>query len=220
VDIKAKIKTDVLAYKNILDKSSASKLSSGTIVHISGIKKYGVKSYYVLQGANLLVEPNSVKVIGKGAFERCKELSEVTISEGISVINSSTFAFCDNLSTFSIPEGVKEIKDCAFQGCPKLTSVSIPNSVISIGEQAFYNSGLTSITIPNNVTSIGRIAFYMCRELTSIHCKSNIPPTIDNDRSAFDGNIFSTATLYVPQGTIEAYKSANEWSKFQNIVEE
>lgn len=172
--------------------------------------------------AHMASIPNSVNNIGDGAFAHCKDLYGVTISEGISVINSYMFWYCDNLRTFSIPKGVKEIKNCAFQGCPKLSSVSIPNSVISIGEQAFYKSGLTSITIPNSVTSIGRIAFWECRELTSIHCKSDIPPTIENDnvRGAFDGNIFSSATLYVPQGTIEAYKSAYEWSKFQNIVEE
>ena len=46
MDIKGKIKTDTLAYKNILDKQSASKISSGSLVRISGIKTYGVKSYY------------------------------------------------------------------------------------------------------------------------------------------------------------------------------
>ena len=71
------------------------------------------------------------------------------------------------------------------------------------------------------MTSIGYSAFWYCPGLISIHCKSKTPPSLDNlSSSPFDDNTYSSATLYVPQGSVEVYKSAKGWKKFQNIVEE
>jgi len=36
---------------------------------------------------------------------------------------------------------------------------------------------------------------------------------------AFADETYKKATLYVPKGSLSAYKSSNEWSKFSNIVE-
>jgi hypothetical protein len=36
----------------------------------------------------------------------------------------------------------------------------------------------------------------------------------------FDDKTYTSATLYVPQGSKETYKSDGEWNKFRNIVEE
>ena len=83
----------------------------------------------------------------------------------------------------------------------------------------FYNcSGLTTFIIPNNVTYIGDFAFGICSGLTSIHCKSETP--INLRSTPFDYKTTNFATLYVPKGSIDAYKSAYKWREFQNILEE
>ena len=57
-----------------------------------------------------------------------------------------------------------------------------------------------------------------CSGLTEIICKSATPATADDD-NIFD-KVPTTATLYVPVGSKEAYSNAASWSHFTNIVED
>ena len=75
-----------------------------------------------------------------------------------------------NITSLTIPNGVTSIRPSAFSYCISLTSITIPNSVTSIGSNAFYYCrSLTFITIPNSVTSIGSNAFGACTNLKTIN---------------------------------------------------
>ena len=91
-----------------------------------------------------------------------------------------------------------------------------------MGEYAFqFCHMLTSITIPNSVTSIGRKAFDEINISTIVSLIEN-PFEIPGPASywgIFTPNIFNTATLYVPEGTIAKYKATEGWKDFNNIVE-
>ena len=107
-------------------------------------------------GITSVIIPNTVKIIGEGAF-RHNNLTSVEIPDTVISIGDYAFYF-NKLTSVTIPNSVISIGNSAFYG-NKLTSVTIPNSVTSIGNSAFCDNKLTSVTIPNNVTSIGTSAF-------------------------------------------------------------
>ena len=145
-----------------------------------------------------LIMPNSIKSIGKKAFQGCSKLVTAIISNNVSSIPNNAFSGCKNLISIIIPNGVTSIEASAFAGCISLSSVDIPNNVETIGSGAFNGctnlskidiptslkniesstfrdcSSLSSINIPNGIISIGTYAFYGCNNLTSISLPSSI----------------------------------------------
>ena len=161
--------------------------------------------------------PNGVTSIRKQAFYSCTSLTGITIPDKVTSIGDSAFYDCTSLAEITLGNSVTLIGNWAFQQCTSLTSITIPNSVISIGASAFrWCSSLTGITIHDKVTSIDGYAFYGCRKLSSITVLPEKPPTLDS--SAFD-DIASDAVIYVPSGSVEAYKSATNWSTYADKIQ-
>ena len=109
-------------------------------------------------------------------------------------------------------KGVTKIGGGVLEYCDKLTVLEIPDTVTEIGMYAISNcNGLKSITIGEGLKSIAQWAFYYCENLESITLKAKTPPTITG-ASFYDCNKLSK--FIVPVGSLEAYKSANNWSKY------
>ncbi|MBE6838568.1 MAG: leucine-rich repeat domain-containing protein [Ruminococcus sp.] len=82
-------------------------------------------------------------------------------------IGESAFFDCKNVTTVSLPDGIEEIEACAFKNCTALTTINIPDSVEQIDGYAFSGcTGLTEITIPDSVTTIDGRAFDGCDNIT------------------------------------------------------
>ena len=79
-----------------------------------------------------------------------------------------------------------------------------------------YCSELTSITVGSGVTRIESKSFSNCSELTDFYCYAENVPSIYSN--AFEGSYIEYATLYVPEGSVDAYKAAPVWKEFKNIL--
>ena len=116
--------------------------------------------------------------IGKGAFHKCANISEIILNDGITSIgdyafynnpwyNNLTDEFVivgDNVllkyngtkSNVVIPENVKYIAGGVFKNCTNISAVTLPDDLLSIGQNAFYGcKNLTTMTIPKSVAEIG-----------------------------------------------------------------
>ncbi len=127
--------------------------------------------------------PQGVTEIGKGAFEGCEQITRVEIPEGVTRIGEEAFRGCRNLEFCSIPDSVTSIDDYVFNGCSSLLSMIIPDGVTCISSHAFSGcTALTSITIPDCVDSIRASAFEGCIGLIRVTLPESI---IDIGDSAF-----------------------------------
>ncbi len=113
--------------------------------------------------------------------------------------------------------GLTIIGDRAFMDCYYLANVTLPESITSIGTRAFYGCNeLTSLTIPQGVNEIGTYAFRGCTGLTEVYCLAiDVPTTATN---AFSKTTTSKATLHVVVSSYNAYKEADPWMNFKNMV--
>ena len=189
----------------------------------NSVTSIGHRAFYCCGVLTSVTIPNSVTSIGAQAFESCKGLTSINVTEDnlnyasidgvLYSKDKNTLITCPQGKTGSvtIPNSVTIIGEEAFSCCEGLTSVTIPNSVTSIGNEAFENcTGLTSVTIPSSVTSIGNSVFSNCYRLKSMTVEATTPPLC-----GYLG--MSDISLYVPAGSIDAYKAADEWKRFKNI---
>jgi hypothetical protein len=183
--------------------------------------------------------PDGVTSIVNHAFDFCNSLQTVNIPAGVTSIGDSTFINCHSLHTVNIPNSVTKIGEAAFQQSG-LTTLTIPGSVKDIGVAAFvFSKALTSVKIcegvktilyeafegcenlekvslPASLEYVDAVAFAWCYNLKIIECSSTIPPNM-NPWVFFQSNL-TGATLYVPHGSVDAYRNAPVWKDFPTIV--
>lgn len=115
-------------------------------------------------------------------------------------------------------KGITKIGNYAFYYYTGLTSITIPDSVTSIGGNAFAScSSLTSITIPDSVKSVDERAFSGCINLSSIKLNPTTPPFLGSN--AFY-NTAANLQIVVPNGSLNAYKKANNWRLYADKIVE
>ncbi len=214
----------------------------------SSVTSVGAEAFYDCRSLESLTIPSTLTSIGSRAFAECFGLTSIVVEDGNpnydsrgncnALIETSTNRLLTGCMNTVIPDNVVEIANSAFLDVD-MNSITIPNSVTTIGNSAFWrNTSLTSVVIPNSVTSIGSeafnicmamttvtlgsgittigsYAFYNCNSLKDVYCYAvNVPSAKSN---TFDINL-ENVTLHVPAASLEAYKAADPWSRFGNIV--
>jgi hypothetical protein len=172
--------------------------------------------------------PKSVTFIGENAFDGCDDLTTVSIDNNVLEIEKEAFQNCNNLTSFHITDIASWCESqIAPYGNPlrnthslyvndkEVKELVIPEGVTSINLGVFDGySALVSVTIPSSVNNIGMGAFNGCTNLLDIYSLAETTPSIEDD-PCFKTQ---TATLHVPNTSLEAYKTADYWKEFKFIV--
>ena len=96
-----------------------------------------------------------------------------------------------------------------------LLSIKIPSSIPSINSHTFsYCSQLQRVYISKGVKQILGDAFTGCTSASTIYCYDSEPPVPE---TSFDFPIY--ASIYVPNGSIDKYKSTKGWSAYSKYYE-
>ena len=162
----------------------------------------------------------------RGTFDGAK-LTKVVIGEGVTSIGSSAFEKQYSLTSMSIPSTVTYIGENAFKGCDGeviiygnrsdysfynnvidasyFTKLTIGEGVTHIREWSASDIDIETLDLPSSIVEIGFAAFYGCSRLKHIYCRAQTPPTIDSGVLEY---CHSDYTVYVPEASVQAYKSA------------
>ena len=198
-------------------------------------------------GMTSLDMSDNVTTIDEKAFQFCSKLTSIRLSESLISIGEYAFQNCQSLTSIIIPESMRTIGFGAFGWCFDLERVEIYSheivsrenneqyyslsscfgkqvkkyvlgeNVTGIGSFAFFDSNeLTSTIIPSKVTCVGDSAFYSCQVIADVYCYAEQVPETGKD--VFLLSNYTNATLHVPAAAIDAYKNAEQWKDFGNIV--
>ncbi len=142
----------------------------------------------------MLLEYNVPRATGEGVFESCTLLERVEMGDEVRELPWSIFSKCSSLLKVNLPDNLEKIGFAAFSGC----------------------SSLKEITFGSTVTEIQENAFNSCSSLLTVRSYIREPFTT----KAFSWSpTLGQGTLYIPSGTLEKYRTFEQWRYFANIVE-
>ena len=137
----------------------------------------------------------------------CPIENSFKIPSKLTIIHSSTFRYskCKVIDLNS--DNLLEISNTAFTG--------------NINSYHSTKAECEEIILGKNVKKIGSCAFGQQKGVKKFTSFNPIPPVIDADQSTdfLPSNVYADATLFVPQGSAQKYKSADIWKYFWNIKE-
>ena len=166
----------------------------------SGVGQTMIVPEFIFEGEN--------KTYGEAIFETAY-LGGWPQGFNVSTIPDHTFQNSWILSDeFIVPEGVSIIGN----GSLAIMRFILPSQANS----GTYTTG--KIILPSTVTAIEgyyTLFTYESKDGATLELKSTSPPTLNSSAM-----YYGPARIVVPEGTLDAYKTATNWSKFADIMEE
>lgn len=149
---------------------------------------------YAFEGTSIesFTIPASVSAIGEYAFHETA-LTSVTIPNTVTSLGVSAFEKCDNLSAVTLGSGVRELPFGVFGNCPSLYELVLPAAVVSVDAYAFYNSENLTITLaPDSTMNLLKGVLYDAKWNICVFPETITEYEIPEDMTAFPEGFFDS----------------------------
>lgn len=162
--------------------------------------------------------PGEVEVTG-GEIKEVIEIPETVtyddVTYTVTAIGNNAFSG-RYTKKYVIPSTVRAIGDHAFYDNYYLEEVEFHEGLQSIGAAAFaFNYALKEIRLPSTLSTIDDSGFLTNQNSNiAVYCTAAAPPNIHS--TAFQGR--TNGPLHVTNVDVEAYKEAENWKDFSEIV--
>lgn len=155
-----------------------------------------------------------VTEIADSAFADATGLTSVSIGEGVSRIGMAAFLHCTGLGKVTLPASLKSMGESVFSRCAKLKSLTVPEGVSEIPVMAFaLCDSLTELVLPSTMSLFGYYSFIGASRLDKVILPVEHPFDLMHT-GAFSPSVPSGCKLYVPDNSVDEYKSTEEWRYF------
>ena len=167
----------------IIGGSSGSKIWQYTCYDYYYSKKYYMQSYFYNIPASLTsVTVTDATSISAAAFNGCRNLTEISLNDGITSIGASAFQNCVSLESFRIPAGISSLQPNLFSSCTGLKSLTVSENseyYSSVNGDVYSKDGKTlvlcisgrfneNVTVADGTESIDQRAFDMCSAIKNL----------------------------------------------------
>ena len=144
----------------------------------------------------------------------------VYIKEGVIMLGHGALVWARNIRYLELPLSLKELGEESLSQVDTLAHLIIKDSIEYIGDWALDCENLTHLTLGSGVKSVG-VDFLVTSDKNNVAIYSRVvnPPHIYNLNTRFLSfcNVDRT-NIYVPAQSINAYRQAEGWNRFTNII--
>ena len=166
-------------------------------------------------------EAEAVTDIGTAFYQNTSitHFNEFVYFTGITSLPSSGFRNCSSLSSITLPPSLLRANgNYTFMSCTSLSFLEVPEGVLQVnGTQWIYGSHIERLIIPSTVTVCHRTFAvlntngrdYKC----TVICKAVNPPTLNGTPDSPSVN-----AVYVPDESVDTYKSDTYWSMIADKI--
>lgn len=177
--------------------------------------------------------------IGNFAFNECTSLNNISFPNNIKIIGNYTFNGCSSLSEIknwgNISKNITQIKSYAFNSTMFSYNLELPKleylgnfafartklkkitnlgkiTIIPRCDIGLFGTSIILLTLPETLTTISAWGLVMPETFKVLICKAVTPPEINAI------NNLRNAKIYVPDDSVEAYKTATNWSNYADRI--
>ena len=209
--------------------------------------KIGSKAFNGCENLTSVIFDAPIDTIYSNAFLNCKILPAIEMPATTKYIGVAAFKNCATLTSFTIPAATEQVDRGIFTGCDGLKTLTIEDSDtplyfnnwywadtggndelciadledLYVGRDINMNSTnrlvskAQKLAFGQPVTTLGATLYNNISGITEVKAPWQSP--IEIPANAFSNATYQGATLFVPGGTMNAYKADEVWSKFVNI---